>query len=186
MNHPLVIGLTGRARHGKDTVADYLCTHYDLTRLAFADPIRDMLELGLNISTQYSVDNKETTIPWIGASYRELAQTLGTEWGRARNPDLWLNVMKVKLVALADEFDAIVISDVRFQNEADWVRQIGTLWHVHRPDAPRIGHPNHSSEQGIDYDGDSDHILHNDGSLTALYQTIDRVFNQTLAQRKAP
>ena len=39
----MIIGLTGYARSGKDTVANYLVEHHGYTRVAFADAIRDAL-----------------------------------------------------------------------------------------------------------------------------------------------
>ena len=39
----MIIGLTGYARSGKDTVASILVEDYGFTRVAFADPIRDLL-----------------------------------------------------------------------------------------------------------------------------------------------
>lgn len=180
MTHPRIIGLAGKARQGKDTIAHYLCKRYGMTQLAFADPIRDMIELGLGVTARYSVERKEETIPYIGASYRQLAQTLGTEWGRSIHQDLWINVMAVKLVALADEHDAIVITDVRFENEAEWVRKIGSLWHVRRKDAPEIPLSNHSSENGIE-PREGDYTLHNNGSLEDLYQNIDTAFAATIS-----
>jgi len=40
-----LIGLIGRARVGKDTVAHYLCRRYHFSHLAFADPMKEMLEV---------------------------------------------------------------------------------------------------------------------------------------------
>ncbi len=38
------VGLTGKARVGKDTVAEHLVKQYGLMQYAFADPLKDMLE----------------------------------------------------------------------------------------------------------------------------------------------
>lgn len=39
MSYPLLIGLTGPARSGKNTVADHLCARYGYTRMAFSDAL---------------------------------------------------------------------------------------------------------------------------------------------------
>ena len=39
----MIIGLTGYAQSGKDSVADILVKNYGYTRIAFADPIRKLL-----------------------------------------------------------------------------------------------------------------------------------------------
>ena len=45
MTRPRLIGLTGYAGTGKDTVRQILEDQYDLDGLAFADPIREMLSV---------------------------------------------------------------------------------------------------------------------------------------------
>lgn len=152
MSHPIIIGLTGRARVGKDTLADYLCINHGFTRLAFADPLRDALELGLGIESHHLREDKESLIPWLGVSGRRLLQTLGTEWGRNLiRQDIWILLMQRRLAALAEEADRFVISDVRFPNEADWLRARpnASLWHIERPNVAPVRA--HSSEAGIDY-----------------------------------
>ena len=49
-----LIGLLGRKRVGKDTVADYLINNYNFTKHAFANPIKEVLkimslELGMDV-----------------------------------------------------------------------------------------------------------------------------------------
>lgn len=39
----MIIGLSGYARSGKDTVASFLVSEYAFERISFADPIRDIL-----------------------------------------------------------------------------------------------------------------------------------------------
>ena len=39
----MIIGLSGYARSGKDTVAELLCLNYDYKRVSFADPMREAL-----------------------------------------------------------------------------------------------------------------------------------------------
>lgn len=142
---PPIIGLTGAAGAGKDSVAIILASGHGALRLSFAEPIRAMLAAlvdHLDISRDYLTERelKETTIPGIGASYRQLAQTLGTEWGRQQIPGLWINMART----LMDELEADnrragfdprmwVISDVRFPDEAEFIRQRGgVIWRVVR------------------------------------------------------
>jgi dephospho-CoA kinase len=39
----MIIGISGYARSGKDTVANYLVEHHEFTRMAFADAMREAL-----------------------------------------------------------------------------------------------------------------------------------------------
>ena len=46
----MIIGITGKAGAGKDTVADYLISHEGFKKIALADPIKrlvkDVFEIG--------------------------------------------------------------------------------------------------------------------------------------------
>ena len=152
MSYPTLIGITGRARAGKDTTASYLVERHGYTRLAFADPLRGMLSC-LGVDEDHMNESKEDIIPHLGESYRRLAQTLGTEWGRHyHGEDFWINVLsyRMRLLQKRKSHARIVISDVRFSNEARYIRQCGgTIWHVERPDNPTAA-PDHASEHGID------------------------------------
>ena len=123
---PFVIGVTGKARSGKDTLSEHLYTRlgFDCNRAAFADPVKDMLRaIGIDDIEGY----KEEVHPLLGVTSRKMMQTLGTEWGReAIGEDTWINLTKEK--GKGKKF--LVISDVRFENEANFVRENGILLHV--------------------------------------------------------
>jgi len=73
----------------------------------------------------------------------------------------------------------MVVSDVRFDNEADWVRSIGGLViHIIRGSAPDVAA--HSSEQGVTM-RPGDGTIVNDGTLQDLYTQIDFLANNTTA-----
>lgn len=54
-------------------------------------------------------------------SPRQLLQTLGTEWGRAIDPDIWAKAT----LREAQKYEKVVISDVRFLNEVDLINEAG-------------------------------------------------------------
>ena len=174
---PHLIGLTGYAGSGKDTVRDALARH-GYIGMAFADPIRQMLrklfdQAGVAYGYMDSRELKESIIPQLGVSYRHLAQTLGTEWGRAVAPDLWLRIADgfIKDTNSAGELwsDGVplfAISDVRFANEAQWVRDRGgVVWRINRPQAAAVREHSSEEEVGrIQVDAEID----NSGSLDEL------------------
>lgn len=169
---PPVIGITGRARSGKDTVADSIVTMIGGYRYSFADPIRAMLvPLGIDMAHPYWQANKEKVIPALNASPRRLMQTLGTEWGRDLiDPNIWLTLANQRLITVGK---GMVIPDVRFENEAEWVRSRGgKIIHVHRPDAETV--EAHTSEAGIS-PHDDDSLIINDGTLDQLRATVKEV-----------
>ena len=162
-----IIGIAGRARSGKDTIANFILTMQGGYRYSFADPIRNMLKaLGIDLSHPYWLENKENIIPVLGASPRRLMQTLGTEWGRKLiNPDLWL-IMATQ--HFAQQGPGMIIADIRFENEAKWVRNNGGIViHVDRPNIQKV--EDHVSEQGIEFNPLTDKLLPNNGSLERLY-----------------
>ena len=94
------------------------------------------------------------------------------------NPDLWLILAKQLLLNYGP---GMVIADVRFENEATWVRaQGGRVLHIERPD--NVAVESHASEAGIEFKGEEGDLkIINGGSLEDLQQTIREVFdvNQT-------
>lgn len=155
---PLVIGLTGRAGAGRDTAADHLCRYYGFVRCSFAAALKDMAasmldNAGVDYAHLYEPSRKELPIAALhGVSARQIMQTLG-DWGRALHPDWWVAMMAGHLGltpgALAPVHDRIVVTDVRFPNEAAWVRaQHGLVVRLEREHAAPV-RP-HISEQHAD------------------------------------
>ena len=141
-----VVAFCGKARSGKDTAASAVTREHGHVRYALADPIKRGIETMFNLHPSiWDDDHKEQVIPWLGKSPRQLAQTLGTEWGRDTvATDVWLRC--------ADQFlhshRAIVIPDVRFRNEVEWVRSKGgVLLKIVRPEVKMVA--DHPSEDGI-------------------------------------
>lgn len=189
-----LIGLTGRAGCGKDTVGLMLSEpaqgRMPFELLAFATPLKDMVEALLDHLGEdtpfggWPVEGsklkpparqwKESDLPSIGKSPRMLLQTLGTEWGRQMvHPDLWLKCAEYAVAALAaDEgVDHFCFTDCRFDNEADWIRgQGGEVWHILRPQAVPVA--SHVSEHGVTLCQGTDSILDNSGSLEDLANAI--------------
>lgn len=180
----LLIGLTGKAGVGKDTVAEIMLAHHGVQPYAFAGPIKGALS-GMGFSrAEYDKDGaKDAIIPDLGVSYRHLAQTLGTEWGRHIHPDFWLILAKRFVERWPN--DHIVISDVRFENEAKWIRELGGhVIHVRGPVRRPIaeGRGGHVSEAGIEaLPGDL--FLHNLASIDFLREQISTLMEALRANR---
>ena len=184
----IIIGLTGRARAGKDTVAHCLVTHHGYTRVAFADKLKDAAyALNPIVSTghtpidyeqlQYLVDE----YGWETAKdryedVRRILQALGTEAGwQVHGKNLWVNAAAATIDTLPAN-DPVVISDVRFQHEVDWIRsQGGIIINVTRPhhdDALAGATAAHLSEA---LDITPDMTLCNDGDLIDIRDTVNDV-----------
>lgn len=175
MSTSFLIGLTGYAGTGKDTVRELL-EELGFVGFALADPIRAMVRKLLTssgVSTAFMDDRalKEACIPALGVSYRQLAQTLGTEWGRGLQPDFWLRIAASYVTDLEWSGGShFVVSDVRFSNEAEWVRaRGGVIWRVHRNQAEPVR--SHISESGVDLIK-PDWTIHNNGTLADLREVV--------------
>jgi hypothetical protein len=138
---PKLIGLYSPApRSGKGTLASVFAFHgYQVVR--FSDPIRAMFSALYHEATRYSTspalfeDGKNNAVPALGGmSYREFATSIGSEWGRKRHPDLWVEIAKRKIEDHLAMDRNVVVEDVRFPNEYDMLRSLdATMVKVERP-----------------------------------------------------
>lgn len=154
-----IIGITGKARSGKDTFAKHFINN-GWFRYGFADPIKAAC------SAIFDWDNndkdKDSVDPYFEVSPRVAYQTLGTEWGRNLiNPNLWILVANNKL----KNHHRIIIPDVRFENEAAFVRKNGILIHMKRSNIMQVA--KHKSEEGIKHKS-GDIIVNNNGDIPSL------------------
>ena len=175
MQKPSVVGIPGLPHSGKDTVAQFILAKFGGYRYAFADPIVRMLNAGFqtDFRSEEWVANKERPIPMAGnKSPRELRQLLGTEWGRNMvDKDLWITLAKAERI---ENGPGMVIPDVRFPNEATFVRERGVLVHI---DSPRGVVLNaHSSNVPLARLTD-DLVIVNDGTLAELQQKVEALFD---------
>ncbi len=205
MTHITLIGLTGLAGTGKDSAAEHLVREYGFVQASFADPIRSMVlqfleEAGIAHAWMTERFLKERPIPGLGVSARALMQTLGTEVGRALHPDIWVRHLHMRLgfgrfggygtargarELLAPIHDRIVISDVRFTNEAAWLHSIGGhLVRLHRDSAPGVRL--HASEQQVlDLSVHVD-LWNNGPTLEGLHGLFDGVMADLGVERREP
>lgn len=184
---PLLVGLVGFAGAGKDTVAAYLEDQYAFARIALADPIRSMLGAlfdDAELDPRWLTDRalKESPSP-LGPSYRHLAQTLGTEWGRHLSPHFWVRIAQLKAGQAHHRGDNVVISDARFENEFAWITQAGgVLVRIHRDTVVPVRA--HASEQGITA-APTQYEIWNTASVATLHDQIDRLMTELRAERVA-
>ena len=148
-----LIGITGYARSGKDTIGEILVREHHYVRFAFADPIKEMIQAMLEMSADDLEACKDEVLQDLGVTPRHLMQTLGTEWGRDTiDKELWINLLKRKIILQADLHPEknIVVTDVRFPEEAEMIRSLGgSIWKVRR-DLPGLEDCAHESESYID------------------------------------
>lgn len=183
----MILGLSGYARSGKDTIADYLVENYGFTRMAFADPMREALyrlNPRINVGEMIGVSLKDAVdnLTWeglksISPDIRGLLQRMGTEVGREMfGEDIWVNYALEK----ADSADRVVFADVRFVNEADAIHKHGgSLWRIERPGNVAVN--DHVSERALD-EYKFDLYLNNYGTKELLFMGVDSLIGNVIGR----
>lgn len=177
----ILIGIAGPAQSGKSTLASEFRRLIEFRgqkyrEQPFAGPLKRMLaSIGVDVSDL----SKNVPVPFLDGSVtpRIMMQTLGTEWGRSLLPDLWLRVWQHEL---DDSASVVCVPDVRFNNEAELIRELGgTIIHVARkPTADMLAVPAHASEAGIKR-AKVDIIFRNDRGIEKMAQLAASILDNT-------
>jgi hypothetical protein len=145
----MIVGFTGYARSGKDTAAKGL----GWPRLAFADAVKSLL---LQIDPYVACGTRLSTVVqmcgWEQAKanveVRRLLQQLGGGARERLSGDVWIKKIEP---LLADGSD-IVITDVRYLNEGEMIRDYGGMvLRIERDGVgPASGHDSETELEQID------------------------------------
>jgi hypothetical protein len=146
----------------------------DARTYAFAEPIKEAVKVIFGWGDEHvHGDLKDVVDQHYGVSPRQAMQTLGTEWGRNLNEQLWLLRADVELQDAVAMDTPLVVTDVRFENEAEWIRNNGgSVIHLSREQA--TGVRKHVSEDGI-FVGEKDYVFANNGSMRELRTAMARI-----------
>jgi len=185
----LIIGLCGLKQSGKDTIAAYLVKNHGFERKAFADPLKRSVAALFDIPF-HEIDkykNDPTAIAVVEAdngvrhdmTFRTLLQRYGTEAHR----DIFGNCFWVDLTLPVQGFypgRAIVVTDVRFREEAERVKFLGgSVIYVQRDEAALVEKDQHRSED-IDFANLIDGSISNNGTLDDLYNAVELILATTI------
>lgn len=185
MKLPMLIGISGYAGSGKDTLADLLAIHHCYRVVHLADGVREALRL-LNPIVGYPIPDETyepTTPTWAetvgadgypvakigpyGDEIRRLQQVMGTEIGREMfGEDVWVDL----LFRTITPGELVAIPDMRFPNEFRRIRRANGM--VVRISRPGVGPANdHSSETALD-GLQHDLVIQNDGEPDAMLNNL--------------
>ena len=125
-----LVGFAGYKRCGKGTAAEALA-ELGYTDVPFAGGLKSMLSAwlkynGVEDTTMYTDDwlKDHKSRYFNNKEFRYAMQTLGTEWGRGfMGNRFWIEGWERKIAPL----NLITISDVRFPDEVDAVREKGGI-----------------------------------------------------------
>lgn len=181
-----IVGLTGYARSGKDTSANFIEELKDkkVLRLCFSKILKDSCKILFNLTDeQLHTDKKEDIIDnWKlngkEVSTRKLLQWMGTEILRTNiDEDFFIKHMSLQIQkGIEDNYDYILVTDVRFDNEAELIHKLnGKVYQILRPSLVRISLSDHASEKGI-HESLIDEKIVNDQGLEEFKEKIHSIF----------
>ena len=174
---PGLIGISGKAQSGKDTLGKYLCDEYRCLHYYFAKPLKEGAKVMFAL-TDDQIANKEVPIePW-GISPRKIYQRLGTEVGRGIDPAIWIK--NAEMFIKKHPGRTVVITDVRFDNEATFIRNRGGVIINIVRDKEDIYESRHSSEGGLKPDN-VDLYIHNNGTIEDMCNEVTYMIQSGIA-----
>lgn len=188
------VALMGKARSGKDTVAQILVRHAQYTRLAFADRLKEAAlrvdpyvyaEAAPGHVTQFRLSGvvekfgweRAKTFPEVRRFLQEYGQTV-----REMDQEFWVKPVVDQMMSGFHLNMPCVVSDVRYRNEVTAMRRAGALIvRVERPGAGLTGDAGtHASETELD-DVEPDVTLYNGGDLDDLRGYVQNLYATHLA-----
>lgn len=178
----LLIGISGKIGAGKDTVAEMIINHPivagNCTVIRFADRLKEVVALltGTSREANYSRSGKQL-VPEAFAPFSLgiLQQKVGMALRESLDEDIWVMALDVEVKKCKH---LVIIPDVRFVNEFDYVRRNGGIVvRVNRDNRPVDNRDaQHISETALD-NADFDVVIDNNGTLDDLAKQVhEKIF----------
>lgn len=163
-----IIVFSGKQFSGKDTVAKILLNQFQsFKRIGIGDAIKMRYGQKTGLSLDEIEKNKSV--------YRQDLIDLG-DWGRAQNPDYWLNSII--------EYDGdTIVTDIRVPHELELFRSKGAFTvRVEASEEARakrgvLSSKNDLTETALDNINDWDYVIHNEGTYEELLENTQELIN---------
>lgn len=184
---PKLIGITGLKRSGKDTCGLFLIEKHNYVKYSFAGALKNACsEIFMFDYEQTEGSKKEEFDDRWNINPRKVFQRFGTEIFRESldkffpemkhlKNNFWIYRFRIwyKQQIKNNPDIKIVITDVRFSNEADIIKELGgIIIKVTRKNLKN--NDNHSSEVDIS-NIQSDYTIKNDSSIIKYYQNLKSI-----------
>lgn len=170
-----LVGITGLARSGKDTVGQYLVMRRGYHRMAFADPLKEAMAalFGVPLEEFHSDALKDETSIYWKLTRREMLQQ-GADALRIKfGDDLFTKRWFEAYLNLAD-YEDVVVTDVRSDQEAQTIRDLGgKVIQVTRKGAGLAGAAGqHRTERGVSPEL-IDVVIENNLTVAELWASVE-------------
>jgi hypothetical protein len=124
---PLIFGISGIARCGKDTLGKHLISKlqksgFPTIQISFASVLKYDLDPFLKDKVNISAFTENTQEKEI---IRPLLVAYGTNVCRKIDPDHWIKKIEKQVKASTSNKIIVVITDVRYENEGKWIKDNG-------------------------------------------------------------
>lgn len=187
----MIIGIAGKKRSGKDTIADYLCGTFGFKKLSFSTALKEGVKHFFGWTEEHVNGKlKDECDHYWGISPRQVLQELGTEFFQFylpkrikafqynTNRQMWVK----RLFKDFCSSDNIVISDIRFIHEIKAVKDRGGIViKVEKPVKPildknilREEEDKHISELEVEKFDRYDKIFINDSTIESLLNQVNK------------
>lgn len=147
-----IIAFTGRSGAGKDYCANLfvklLPSYKKVKFIAFADHMKVECIDKNNVSFEDVYVNKTDSV-------RTMMQQYGTENGRdKRGKNVWVDIIDswYKIYKHRETYDYLIITDLRFQNEYEWIKKNnGLVISVRNNSVNKMSHISENNDIRFDY-----------------------------------
>lgn len=177
MELPTLIGISGKARNGKDTAGAFLCDAHGYKRFAFADPLKQMAyDIDPRIDAIHGLRWLVDQMGWEEAKnipeVRRFLQALGRAARDNLDKGVWIRATMRDVDRHIKDGGKALITDMRYENETEAVaKRDGFLLRIERPGFLETG--DDLSETALDDYDEWDGVVVNDGTVHDLAVAID-------------
>lgn len=182
----VLIGIHGKPRAGKDTLAHYLRKKYHLMQYGPSVAVKATTAAMFDVPIENFYDDslKETVDPFWKISYREMAQRVGKESSRdVFGDDIWMRHVEKRLNEVhPNTYRGIILADIRYENEVEWVRNHGGIvLFITRENRSYVANETHVAEAGLPLHL-ADVIIPNNSTIEALYTQADLILGPLVGE----
>lgn len=186
----MIIGLVGKKHVGKDLTASFFESN-GFTKLTFATTLKESVKILFNWTDEQVNEDKEIIDPNWDIAPREILQLLGTDFlrlelenklsneiefkGEKKDFSFHIKNLFLQNKKLFEEGKNIIISDVRFIDEYNFIKWLGGKTIKINRNVENNEFSNHISETELDNLDNFDFTIENNFSVGHLSKVVDLI-----------